>query len=70
MMLRYSFHLDAEAKCVEAGVASVLEAGHRTRDLAKRGQATIGTAEMGREIVSAIKERMAFREKQPARFTA
>jgi 3-isopropylmalate dehydrogenase len=70
MMLRYSFNLDAEAKCVEAGVASVLEAGHRTRDLAKRGQATIGTAEMGREIVSAIKERMAFREKQPARFTA
>jgi 3-isopropylmalate dehydrogenase len=70
MMLRYSFHLDAEAECVEAAVGSVLDAGHRTRDLAKRGQAAIGTVEMGREIVSAIKQRVALQEKQPAKFTA
>jgi 3-isopropylmalate dehydrogenase len=56
MMLRYSFHLDAEADCVEAAVASVLGAGHRTRDLTKAGQPAIGTAEMGRKIVTAIKE--------------
>jgi 3-isopropylmalate dehydrogenase len=56
MMLRHSFHLDAEADCVEAAVASVLGAGHRTRDLAKPDQPAIGTAEMGRKIVAAIKE--------------
>src|SRR5580692_9025514 len=56
MMLRYSFHLDAEAACVEAAVASVLGAGNRTRDLAKPAQFAIGTAEMGRKIVSAIAE--------------
>ena len=57
MMLRHSFHLHAEAGCVEAAVASVLGAGNRTRDLAKAGQAAIGTAEMGRYIVAAITER-------------
>src|SRR5579863_10614958 len=46
MMLRYSFQLEAEAECVDAAVASVLDAGHRTRDLAKRGQGSIGTVEM------------------------
>jgi 3-isopropylmalate dehydrogenase len=56
MMLRHSFHLSAEADCVEAAVASVLDNGHRTRDLAKPGQPAIGTAEMGRKIVAAIKE--------------
>jgi 3-isopropylmalate dehydrogenase len=56
MMMRYSFHLDVEAECVEAAIASVLDAGHRTRDLAKAGQPAIGTAEMGRRIVAAVKE--------------
>ncbi len=54
MMLRYSFHLDAEADCVEAAVASVIGSGNRTRDLAKNGQPAISTAEMGRKIVDAI----------------
>src|SRR5271170_6188995 len=54
MMLRYSFHLDAEADCIEGAVASVLKAGHRTRDLARADQSAIGTAEMSREIVTAI----------------
>jgi 3-isopropylmalate dehydrogenase len=56
MMLRHSFHLDAEADCVEAAVACVLDAGNRTRDLAKAGQPAIGTVEMGRKIVAAIRE--------------
>ena len=54
MMLRHSFHLDAEADCVEAAVTSVIGSGNRTRDLAKKGQPAIGTAEMGRKIVAAI----------------
>ena len=54
MMLRHSFHLHAEADCVEAAVASVIGSGNRTRDLAKPGQPAIATAEMGRKIVAAI----------------
>jgi 3-isopropylmalate dehydrogenase len=57
MMLRYSFHLNTEADCIEAAVASVLNTGNRTLDLAKSAQVAIGTAEMGRKIVSAIRER-------------
>jgi 3-isopropylmalate dehydrogenase len=56
MMLRHSFHLDDEAECIEAAVASVLGAGHRTRDLAKPGQPALRTNEMGSKIVAAIKE--------------
>ncbi len=56
MMLRHSFHLDAEADCVEAAIATVLKAGDRTRDLARHGQISIGTAEIGRKIVAAIRE--------------
>jgi 3-isopropylmalate dehydrogenase len=70
MMMRYSFHLPAEAECVEAAVASVLDAGHRTRDLAKAGLPAISTAEMGGEIVAAIKEPVAIEKKEPAKFTA
>ena len=55
MMLRHSFHLTVEADCVENAVASALDAGHRTRDLARPGQPAIGTAEMGGEIVATIK---------------
>src|SRR5580658_1000740 len=56
MMLRYSFHLNAEADCVESAVGAVLDAGNRTRDLAKAGQVGIGTSEMGRKIAVAVKE--------------
>jgi len=56
MMLRHSFQLNAEAECVDAAVAAVLRGGNRTRDLAKAGHAAIGTEEMGRKIVTAIRE--------------
>jgi len=56
MMLRYSFHMDDEAECIDAAVASVLAAGNRTRDLAKARQPAIGTAEMGARVVAAISE--------------
>jgi 3-isopropylmalate dehydrogenase len=56
MMLRYSFHLNAEADCVESAVTSVLRAGNRTRDMANSAQFAVGTAEMGQKIVSAITE--------------
>jgi 3-isopropylmalate dehydrogenase len=56
MLLRYSFKLESEAACVESAVASVLNAGHRTRDLAKSGQTALSTSEMGRKVTEAVGE--------------
>ena len=50
MMFRYSFHLAAEADCVEQAVDAVLADGWRTADIAAAGETAIGTLEMGRLI--------------------
>src|SRR5271163_1915910 len=50
MMLRHSFHLPKEAECVEAGVISTLMGGFRTLDLARPGERTVSTEEMGGQI--------------------
>lgn len=54
MMLRYSFKLEAEARAIESAVDAVLEAGHRTGDIAKPGEARVSCAEMGALIRAAI----------------
>jgi 3-isopropylmalate dehydrogenase len=56
MLLRHSFNLEAEAASVESAVDEALTAGHRTRDLAKSGQSSLGTREMGRMIVDAVEQ--------------
>lgn len=53
MMLRYSFDLDTEAKCIEDAVLSVLAAGHRTVDIADGGKA-VSTMEMGDLVAAAL----------------
>ena len=53
MLLRHSLGLEAEAVAVEAAVAGVLDAGHRTADIAAGGS-TIGTAEMGQLVLDAL----------------
>lgn len=50
MMFRYSFHLADEAQAIEDAVDAVLAQGWRTADIAKAGEPTIGTQEMGRRI--------------------
>jgi 3-isopropylmalate dehydrogenase len=55
MLLRHSFHLEAEAACVEQAVSAVLSQGARTADLAGKGQAPIATAEMGNRVVAAVR---------------
>lgn len=50
MMFRYSFQLAAEADAVEGAVDKALADGWRTADIAKPGEAVIGTKEMGRII--------------------
>jgi 3-isopropylmalate dehydrogenase len=54
MMLRHSFKLEEEARCVESAVAQVLADGHRTRDLAKSVQTSLSTSEMGQKIAETI----------------
>jgi len=54
MMLRFSFGLEEEAKAVEDAVERVLDKGIRTIDIAKYGEETIGTVEMGEEVCKEI----------------
>ena len=55
MLLRHSFQLEREAACIESAVESVLDAGHRTRDIARNGQPSLSTPEMGRKVAEAVK---------------
>ena len=55
LMLRHTFHLHREAECVEAGVMSVLKGGFRTRDLARTGERTVTTEEMGAQIAEFVR---------------
>jgi 3-isopropylmalate dehydrogenase len=55
MMLRHTFHLPKEAECVEAGVISTLSGGFRTRDLARAGERTVSTEEMGAQIAEFVR---------------
>jgi 3-isopropylmalate dehydrogenase len=55
MLLRHSFHLEREAACIESAVQSALAAGHRTADLAKPGQPSLSTTDMGRKVAEAAR---------------
>ena len=50
MMFRYSFDLPAEARAIETAVDAVLNEGWRTADIAKPGDAMVGTLKMGELI--------------------
>ena len=54
MMLRYSFDLAEEADAIERAVATVLDAGHRTGDIAKSGEPRVSCTEMGDLIRAAL----------------
>lgn len=53
MLLRHSLQLDTEADAVEAAVSSVLDAGHRTADIAAGGSYRT-TVEMGDLVVDEL----------------
>src|SRR5208282_867338 len=55
MLLRHSFHLEAEAAHVETAVNAVLQQGARTKDLAGIFYAAMSTTEMGSRVVEAVK---------------
>jgi len=54
MLLRHSLGLEAEAQAVEGAVRAVLNAGHRTADIAAPGQPTVTTRQMGDLVVEAL----------------
>ena len=56
MLLRHSLKLEIEAAAIEAAVESVLNAGHRTKDLARGSDKVISTREMGRLVLAALEE--------------
>ncbi len=55
LMLRHTFRLAKEAECVEAGVMSALKGGIRTRDLAREGERSVTTEEMGSQIAEFVR---------------
>lgn len=61
MMLRHTFKLFTEAAAVEQAVSQVLDSGHRTRDIARSGQKSVSTSEMGQFVAEAAKETAAAR---------
>lgn len=54
MMLRHSLKLEEAAVKIEQAVDAVLKAGFRTKDLAKNGEDSIGTIEMGQKVIEAL----------------
>lgn len=56
LMLRHSFRLEVEARCVEDAVSAVLNRGLRTADLVRGKEKVTSTVEMGRAVVVAVKE--------------
>jgi 3-isopropylmalate dehydrogenase len=54
MLLRHSLNLPSEADCVEAAVASVIERGIVTADIAVSGQPTYSTTAVGDAVAAAI----------------
>jgi 3-isopropylmalate dehydrogenase len=56
MLLRHSLLLEAEAQAVESAVATVLDAGHRTPDIAAPGEPAVTTEDMGSRVIAALAE--------------
>ena len=54
MLLRHSLHLETEAAAIEAAVESVLNAGHRTKDIARKDETAVSTTAMGQLVLAAL----------------
>ncbi|MDP9140322.1 MAG: 3-isopropylmalate dehydrogenase [Pseudomonadota bacterium] len=56
MMFQYTFNRSDLAERINAAVKQVLKAGHRTGDIAQKGEKVIGTREMGDAFVAAFRK--------------
>ncbi|MFT6332570.1 MAG: 3-isopropylmalate dehydrogenase [Lentimonas sp.] len=54
MMFRYSFNYEIEANIIDDSIKNVLNKGLRTADIAKAGESTISTSQMGDAIIEEI----------------
>jgi hypothetical protein len=54
--LRYGLQLPEAADAVDHAIATVLEAGARTRDIAAPGERVLSTSEMGSRIADLVLE--------------
>lgn len=54
MLLRFSLHLDKEAKAVEHAVKQTIKEGFRTADIIEPGKESVSTSQMGDKIASYI----------------
>ncbi len=54
MLLRHSLRLQAEATAIESAVSDVLNAGHRTADIAQPGEEKISTVAMADHVLQAL----------------
>ena len=54
LLLRHSLGLDAAATAIQSAVASVLDQGYRTADIADAGATSVGTSEMAQRVIDAI----------------
>ena len=54
LLLRHVYSPDEESAAIESAVEQVLEDGLRTRDLARNGEGTVGTAEVGAAVAAKI----------------
>jgi len=54
MLLRYGLACPEAAAVVDHAVAAVLAAGARTADLARPGESTLGTREIGDEVARLV----------------
>jgi 3-isopropylmalate dehydrogenase len=56
LLLRHSLNLHQEASAIETAVEKTIAAGYRTVDLREEGKQTLGTLEMGRQIIKTLAE--------------
>jgi 3-isopropylmalate dehydrogenase len=54
LLLRYSLKLDLEARAIELAIDDAIELGLRTPDIARPGEKTASTAEVGDAIAAAV----------------
>jgi 3-isopropylmalate dehydrogenase len=59
LLLRYSLKLDREARAIEAAVDDAIELGLRTPDIARPGEKTATTVEVGDAIAAAVRRELA-----------
>jgi 3-isopropylmalate dehydrogenase len=62
LLLRHALRLEAEATAVEAAVDQAIAGGLRTPDIARRGEKTATTAQVGDAVAAAVGERLAGQE--------